>query len=53
MGSRVFDLAGLIVVGVIVANLLLPRNNAGLKTVINGVQGIWGQSINGLLGQTG
>lgn len=51
MGNRVFDLAGLIVFGVIVAGLV--RNWQGTKVLINGVQSIWQGSLNGLLGQTG
>lgn len=52
MGGRVFDLAALIVGGVIVAGLIMPKNNQGLRILINGVQGLWSSSINGLLGQT-
>lgn len=50
MGGRVFDLAALIVGGVILADLI--KNYTGTKTLIDGVQGLWGQSLNGLLGQT-
>lgn len=51
MVNRTFDLAGLIVGGVIVAGLV--KNWQGTKVLINGIQGLWQGSINGLLGQTG
>jgi hypothetical protein len=50
MINRTFDLAGLIVGGVIVAGLV--KNYTGTKVLINGIQGLWTVSINGLLGQT-
>ena len=50
MLNRTFDLAGLIVGGVIVAGLV--RNWTGTKVLINGVTDFWKVSINGLLGQT-
>lgn len=49
MVNRTFDLAGLIVGGVIVAGLV--RNWQGTKVLINGVTELWKVSVNGLLGQ--
>lgn len=51
MGNRIFNLAALIVVGVIIANLV--ANSKGTSTLINGVTGLWGTSVNGLLGKPG
>jgi hypothetical protein len=50
--ARLFDFGALIVGGVIVAGLIMPKNNTGLRILINGVQGLWSSSINGLLGST-
>lgn len=50
MINRVFDLAGLIVGGVIVAGLVV--NYKGTAVLINGIQGLWTTSVNGLLGKT-
>ncbi len=50
MINRGFDLAGLIVGGVIVAGLV--RNWTGTKVLINGITDFWKVSVNGLLGQT-
>lgn len=50
MGNRLFDLAGVIVGGVILAGLV--RNWTGTKVLINGVTDWWKVSVNGLLGQT-
>jgi hypothetical protein len=49
MGNRVFNLAGLIVIGVIVAALV--ANPTGTGTLITGVTGLWSTSVNGLLGK--
>jgi len=49
MVNRTFDLAGLVVAGVIVAGLV--RNWTGTKVLINGVTDWWKVSVNGLLGQ--
>jgi hypothetical protein len=48
--NRGFDLAGVIVGGLIVAGLV--RNWTGTKVLINGVTDWWKVSVNGLLGQT-
>lgn len=53
MVNKTFDLAGLIVGGVIVAGLIMPKNVPGTKALINGLTGLWQTSVNGLLGQTG
>jgi hypothetical protein len=49
--NRAFDLAGLIVGGVILAGLLVNRE--GTRVLINGGTRLWQVSINGLLGQSG
>ncbi len=50
MGNRIANLAALIVLGVIVANLVV--NYKGTQVLVNGVTGLWGTSVNGLLGKT-
>jgi hypothetical protein len=50
MVNRTFDLAGLIVGGVIVAGLV--KNWQGTKVLVEGITGWWKVSINGLLGAT-
>lgn len=50
MVNKTFDLAGLIVAGVIVAGLV--KNFQGTQVLINGISGLWKTSINGLLGST-
>jgi hypothetical protein len=50
MGYQVINLAALIVIGVILANMI--ANAAGTTAFFNGLGGLWGKSINGLLGKT-
>jgi hypothetical protein len=47
------NLAVLIVLGVMLADLVLPSHVGGTNALFNGVGGLWKTSINGLLGQTG
>lgn len=49
MGYAFIQLAVLIVIGVIIANMI--ANAQGTKTFFNGLGGLWGMSINGLLGK--
>jgi hypothetical protein len=50
MGYAIIELGVLIVVGVILANMI--ANAAGTTAFFNGLGGLWGKSINGLLGKT-
>ena len=43
------NLGMLIIIGVILANMI--ANAAGTKAFFNGLGGLWGTSINGLLGK--
>lgn len=47
MGNRIINLAALIAMGVVVANLV--ANPKGTATLINGITGLWQTSVNGLL----
>lgn len=49
MGAQIGTVAVLIVIGVIIANMI--HNAAGTKAFFNGLGGLWGTSINGLLGK--
>jgi hypothetical protein len=49
MGSTLINLGVLILIGVILANIL--HNAAGTAAFFNGLGGLWGASINGLLGK--
>lgn len=49
MGYQFISLAMLIVIGVIIANMI--ANASGTKAFFNGLGGLWGMSINGLLGK--
>jgi hypothetical protein len=46
------NLAVLVVMGVMLADLVLPSHVSGTNALFNGVGGLWKTSINGLLGQT-
>lgn len=48
--GQLFELGALIVIGVILANMI--ANAAGTTAFFNGIGGLWGKSINGLLGKT-
>lgn len=50
MGLYLIQLAVFIVIGVIIANMI--AHAAGTKAFFNGLGGLWGKSINGLLGKT-
>lgn len=50
MGNRFFNIVTLIVIGVIIANMI--ANASGTSQILNGVGGLWGTSVNGLLGKT-
>lgn len=47
--SRLFSLATLIVAGIIVADILI--HPAGTTAASNGLNKLWGTSVNGLLGK--
>lgn len=49
MGYAFIQLAVVIVIGVIIANMIVHAN--GTKTFFNGLGKLWGKSINGLLGK--
>jgi hypothetical protein len=49
MGYQLINLGALIVIGVIIANMI--ANSAGTTAFFNGLGGLWGTSINGLLGK--
>jgi hypothetical protein len=48
--SGILSIAALIVGGVIVADIL--THPAGTAAASNGLMGLWGSSLNGLLGKT-
>lgn len=48
--GQVLELGALIVIGVILANMIAHAN--GTKAFFNGIGGLWGKSVNGLLGKT-
>ncbi len=48
--ERFASIVVLIIIGVIIANLVARASQTA--TLINSVQGLWKESINGLLGQT-
>lgn len=50
MGVAVLQLGALIVIGVILANMIARPQ--GTTAFFNGLGGLWGKSINGLLGKT-
>jgi hypothetical protein len=50
MGGQLLELGALIVIGVILANMI--KNYQGTTAFFNGIGGLWGKSINGLLGKT-
>lgn len=52
MRSGIITLLFLIVIGVIIADILQPKNLGGTQAVITGLGGWWKSSMNGLLGQT-
>lgn len=49
MGYQFISLAMMIVIGVIIANMIV--NAQGTTAFFNGLGGLWGMSINGLLGK--
>jgi hypothetical protein len=50
MGYYIINLGVIIVIGVIIANMI--KNAKGTTAFFNGLGGLWGKSINGLLGKT-
>lgn len=48
----VLNLAALIVMGVMLADLVIPSHVQGTNALFNGIGGLWKTSINGLLGST-
>ena len=49
MGYQLINLGALIVIGVIIANMI--AHASGTKAFFDGLGGLWGKSINGLLGK--
>lgn len=49
MGYAFISLLGLVIIGVILANMI--KNWQGTRVFFNGLGGLWGKSINGLLGK--
>lgn len=49
MAGQLFNLATLIVIGVILGNMIAKAQ--GTMAFFNGIGYLWGSSINGLLGQ--
>ncbi len=47
------NLAVLVVMGVMLADLVIPSHVQGTNALFNGIGGLWKTSVNGLLGQTG
>lgn len=47
--GQLLELAALIVIGVILANMI--ANATGTKAFFDGLGNLWGKSINGLLGK--
>jgi hypothetical protein len=50
LSSQVVSLFGMVVIGVILANMI--KNYQGTTAFFNGLGNLWGRSINGLLGST-
>lgn len=50
MGYMFINLLMLIIIGVILA--LMITNSQGTTSFFNGLGGLWGKSINGVLGKT-
>lgn len=50
MGYQLISLFALIAIGVVIANMI--HNSQGTTAFFNGIGGLWGRSINGLLGST-
>lgn len=48
----VLNLAALIVMGVMLADLVIPSHVQGTNALFNGIGGLWKTSVNGLLGST-
>jgi len=48
---NVMNLAVIIAVGVIIADLVIPSHVAGTNAVLGGVAGMWRIGVNGMLGQ--
>lgn len=48
----ILNLAALIVMGVMLADLVIPSHVQGTNALFNGIGGLWKTSINGLLGST-
>lgn len=49
MGYAFISLLGLVIIGVILANMI--KNYQGTSVFFNGLGNLWGKSINGLLGK--
>jgi hypothetical protein len=49
VGLYIIQLGVFIVIGVIIANMI--ANASGTTAFFNGLGGLWGKSINGLLGK--
>lgn len=49
--KRVFDLATIVIVGIIIATLASNANTGGTGTLLCGVTYFWQAAVNGMLGQ--
>lgn len=47
----VLNLAALIVMGVMLADLVIPEHVQGTNALFNGLGGLWHTSVSGLLGK--
>lgn len=50
--DTVINLLIIAAIGVILANLVANRNNAGLKAITTNVTSIWTTAVDGMLGKT-
>jgi hypothetical protein len=48
----VLNLAVLIVMGIMLADLVIPAHVQGTNAIFNGLGGLWKTSVHGLLGST-
>lgn len=49
MAGQIFNLLVIVAAGVMLADLV--ANPKGTGTIINGLQGLWSTSVNGMLGK--
>ena len=51
MAADVVNIFVIMVIGVIIADMLMPGHAAGTKALFNGISSIWQTSVNAMLGQ--